>query len=102
MSDIDIPDVDNKTAGVKHIVVIIRARDTARVAEALRAALGLSLRGDRVTVIADSRASALVADPDPRITRARRTLLALGRRILHGDEHIAEPARAADAVEVWT
>ena len=38
------------------VVVVVRARRAERIAEALRAALGLCLRGDRIQVLADEAA----------------------------------------------
>jgi hypothetical protein len=81
------------------LLVVITARDRERVAEALRAAIGLGLRGDPVETL-------LVAAPlpeDPRIERALGTLERLGRpaRITTIDE-VRAAARSARAVEVWT
>lgn len=78
---------------MKQIVVVIGATEPSRVREALRAAVGLGLRGDHVEVHArdlDLR--------DPAIARAVATLAELGRPVR------AEPPSldAADAVEVWT
>jgi hypothetical protein len=72
---------------VKTIAVIIRAEDPARIAEALRAAVGLTLRGDRVRVIAPAGAEG----------RAVETLRMLGHVVtteLSLDD--------VDAVEVWS
>ncbi|WP_428262948.1 hypothetical protein [Haliangium sp.] len=90
---------------MKHIAVVVAGADPERVAEALRAAVGLSLRGDRVEV-------ALAVRPgraDPRVTRAVATLRALGHRVHDlGDDsaeasaHLRALVHAADAVEVWT
>jgi hypothetical protein len=81
------------------IVVVVMATGADRVAEALRAAVGLGLRGDPVDAL-------LVGDPlpeDPRIARALGTLERLGRpaRIATLEEARAA-ARTARAVEVWT
>jgi hypothetical protein len=67
--------------------VVIRTADPARVAEALRAAVGLTLRGARV----------LVAGAVPE-GRAAATLREMGHAVGVPEEH----ALAADAVEVWT
>ena len=76
-----------KTAGV-----IVRTRDPARIAEALRAAVGLTLRAARVRV-------ALPEVPDDAFARrAVATLRELGHEV-GVDENAA---LAADAVEVWT
>jgi hypothetical protein len=77
---------------MKRIVVVIAAE--RRAPEALRAAVGLTLRGDRVDVV---RRVAL-DERDPHVARALATLRALG-----GDT--AAPLaslREADCVEVWT
>ena len=81
------------------LVVVLRARDPERVAEALRAAVGLGLRGDRVQVLAAA------AGPWPaRAERAAATLIALGHGVAlgAGEAEIAAAVRQADAVEVWT
>ena len=79
------------------ILVVAATRDPHRQAEALRAALGLTLRGARVEV-------ALGAPPaTPLARRAADTLRAFGHAI--GDPSAAELADAlarADRVEVWT
>jgi len=74
--------------------VVVRSADEARVAEALRAAVGLTLRGDRVAVY---RAHAVSS---PRIDRAVETLRLLGHTVNDGAPGAA--LRSADAVEVWT
>ncbi len=81
------------------LLVVITARDRERVAEALRAAVGLGLRGDPVETLVTG---APLPD-DPRIERALGTLERLGRpaRTATIDEARAA-ARAARAVEVWT
>ncbi len=79
------------------IVVIVRAVDDARIAEALRAGLGLTLRGDRVTVFATSPLPASAA-------RAAATLASFGHDV-HLDapaDQLARAIRDAHAVEVWT
>lgn len=82
------------------LLVVITARDRERVAEALRAAVGLGLRGDPVEAL-------LVGGPppvgDPRIVRALGTLERLGRPARTATiEEARAAARAARAVEVWT
>ncbi len=72
---------------MKTIVVVVRATDAARRAEALRAAVGLTLRGDRVRV---------VIDPIPD-DRAVGTLRLLGHIVT--SELVLEDA---DAIEVWS
>lgn len=75
------------------ILVVARTRDPHRQAEALRAALGLTLRGARVEVA--------VAGPllTPLARRAADTLRAFGHAV--GVE-LAEALARADRVEVWT
>jgi hypothetical protein len=79
------------------ILVIATSRDPHRQAEALRAALGLTLRGARVEVA--------VAEPllTPLAQRAADTLRSFGYTIANpvGAELAAALARA-DRVEVWT
>jgi hypothetical protein len=79
------------------IVVIVRATDDARVAEALRAGLGLTLRGDRVTVFATSPLPAAAA-------RAAATLRSFGHDVIEDApaDRIARAIHEAHAVEVWT
>ena len=79
------------------IVVLVRATDDARVAEALRAGLGLTLRGDRVAVFARAPLPAAAA-------RAAATLRSFGHQVHEDADTAALDAaiRAAHAVEVWT
>jgi hypothetical protein len=74
-------------------LVIIRTRDPHRQAEALRAALGLTLRGARVEVALDGPPLSPLAE------RAAQTLISFGHAMT-GD--VAASLRDADAVEVWT
>ena len=77
---------------MKKVVVVVNG--AARAAEALRAAVGLTLRGDRVDVVARIP----LDERDPATARALATLRALG-----GDPGAPLAAvREADAVEVWT
>jgi tRNA 2-thiouridine synthesizing protein A len=69
---------------MKTIAVVLAGSERA---EALRAAVGLTLRGDRVTLVG--------APPEG---RAVATLAAMGHRVDGGLEDIAR----ADVVEVWT
>jgi len=84
------------------ILVLATARDPHRQAEALRAALGLTLRGARVEVIA---AAPLIT---PLARRLADTLRSFGHAVSHADpagepDHVVEDALArADRVEVWT
>lgn len=97
--------IDMKHIDMKHIAVIIRSDSRARVAEALRAALGLSLRGARVTVVVCECAVPVLEAGDTGdigIRRAHRTLQQLGHEVVIGTHTLARHARAADAVEVWT
>ena len=71
-------------------LVIVRTRDPHRQAEALRAALGLTLRGATVEVVVDGELLT------PLARRAAETLRSFGHTVgseLHLD---------ADAIEVWT
>lgn len=88
---------------MKRIAVIVRTADLDRVAEALRAAVGLGLRGDRVHVVL----AAGIAHDHAQATRALATLRMLGHEVDTGADGADEAAqaqavRAADAVEVWT
>jgi len=75
------------------ILVVARTRDPHRQAEALRAALGLTLRG----------ASVEVALSGPLLTplarRAADTLASFGHAV---GVSLADALPRADAVEVWT
>ena len=73
-------------------LVIVRTRDPHRQSEALRAALGLTLRGARVEVVVDDLLT-------PLASRSAETLTSFGHAV--GVE-LAEALRRADAVEVWT
>ena len=83
------------------LLVVVMATDSERAAEALRAAVGLGLRGDPVTALLVGWSPRL--EEDPRIARALGTLERLGRpaRTVTLEEAQAA-ARAARAVEVWT
>ena len=75
------------------ILVVARTRDPPRQAEALRAALGLTLRGAQVEVV--------LYGPllTPLAHRAADTLRSFGHTL---GVDLAEALRRADAVEVWT
>jgi hypothetical protein len=75
------------------ILVVARTRDPHRQAEALRAALGLTLRGATVEVAHDGPLLTPLAQ------RAADTLTSFGHAV--GVDLAAALARA-DAVEVWT
>ncbi|HEY8146490.1 MAG TPA: hypothetical protein VIG06_27600 [Kofleriaceae bacterium] len=83
------------------ILVVVMATGVDRVAEALRAAVGLGLRGDPVEALLVGERREL--EKDPRVARALGTLARLGRpaRTASLDEARAA-ALAARAVEVWT
>lgn len=79
------------------ILVVALTGDPHRQAEALRAALGLTLRGARVEVA--------VAQPlaTPLARRAAETLRAFGHAVgLADDGELAQALARADRVEVWT
>ncbi|RMH38886.1 MAG: hypothetical protein D6689_18340 [Deltaproteobacteria bacterium] len=82
----------------KQLCVVVAARRPDRVREALRAAVGLSLRGDAVRVVL----ATAVDDADPAVRRALGTLRALGHTVTRTSDDPAAAARDADAVEVWT
>lgn len=75
-------------------LVIARTVDPHRQAEALRAALGLTLRGAKVEVV--------ISGPllTPLAERAAATLRSFGYPVHAAD--LAEALTRADAVEVWT
>jgi hypothetical protein len=75
------------------IAVVVRTRDAGRAAEALRAALGLTLRDASVAVVLEAP-----LPDDEQVARALGTLRALG----HDVAATAEAVVHADAVEVWT
>jgi hypothetical protein len=82
------------------LLVVITARDRERVSEALRAAIGLGLRGDPVATLV---IGGPLPDDDPRIARALGTLDRLGRPARAATiEEARAAARTARAVEVWT
>ena len=75
-------------------LVIVRTRDPHRQAEALRAALGLTLRGATVEVVV---AGELLT---PLARRSAETLRSFGHAV--GDSDLAGALARADRVEVWT
>lgn len=81
---------------MKTILVIVRSEEPAKIAEALRGAVGLTLRRDRVRVIL-ADAAAPHADP-----RAVATLTSFGHPVEIGDAHVADAIADADAIEVWS
>lgn len=78
------------------ILVVAATRDPHRQAEALRAALGLTLRGARVEVA--------VAEPllTPLARRAADTLRAFGHAVGDSGSELAGALARADRVEIWT
>ena len=85
------------------VLVVVRTRDPHRQAEALRAALGLTLRGSRVEVAIDASSELDAALATPLARRAADTLRSFGHPVgaLSGDALAAALARAG-RVEVWT
>ena len=90
------------------VLVVVRTRDPHRQAEALRAALGLTLRGSRVEVAIEATSETAIEtaiDPlaTPLARRAADTLRSFGYPVaaLTGEALAAALARAA-RVEVWT
>ena len=77
------------------ILVIAATRDPHRQAEALRAALGLTLRGAQVEVAVDEPLLT------PLALRAAETLRSFGHAVGAGVD-LAEALARADRVEVWT
>jgi hypothetical protein len=75
------------------ILVVARTRDPHRQAEALRAALGLTLRGARVEVAVDEPLLT------PLARRAAETLRAFGHPV---GVALEDALARADRVEVWT
>jgi len=87
------------TTGATGIIILVIAatRDPHRQAEALRAALGLTLRGAHVEVA--------IAEPllTPLARRAADTLRSFGHAVgQQGGADLAEALARADRVEVWT
>lgn len=80
------------------VLVLVRTRDPHRQAEALRAALGLTLRGARVEVAVDEPLHTPLAQ------RAVQTLRAFGHVVAALDAWAldASALARADRVEVWT
>lgn len=81
------------TATPTTILVVVRTRDPHRQSEALRAALGVTLRGARVEVV--------VEEPllTPLAARSAATLRAFGHVV---GVDLAEAVARASVVEVWT
>jgi hypothetical protein len=75
------------------IVVVVRTRDPHRQSEALRAALGLTLRGAHVEVVVDEPLLTPLAE------RSAVTLRSFGHAV---GADLASALERATAVEVWT
>lgn len=73
-------------------LVVVRTRDPHRQAEAMRAALGLTLRGAHVEVVVEDLLT-------PLAIRSAETLRSFGHLV--GVE-LRDAFARADAVEVWT
>ena len=73
-------------------LVIVRTTDPHRQSEALRAALGLTLRGARVEVVVGELLT-------PLAKRSADTLTSFGHAV---GVDLADALARADAVEVWT
>ncbi|HSS00103.1 MAG TPA: hypothetical protein VLM79_23765 [Kofleriaceae bacterium] len=78
------------------ILIVASSRDPHRQSEALRAALGLTLRGARVEVA--------VAEPllTPLAQRAADTLRSFGHAVSTLGEDLSAALARADRVEIWT
>lgn len=89
----------------KTIAVVLDTTSPERAAEAVRAAVGLTLRGDRVELSVSERADdALAAATDRAVERGLATLVALGHAVHRRQvpEALAAAAGKADVTEVWT
>ena len=85
------------------ITILVNATALARNKEALRAALGLGLRGDTVQVIIGKAAQPWIHGDDPDIRRALATLSELGHTLNdEQDVDVDSMLRTADAIEHWT
>ena len=88
------------------ILVLATARDPHRQAEALRAALGLTLRGARVEVAIEATGDAgdvAQALATPLARRAAETLRSFGHPVgIVAGEALAAALARAGRVEVWT
>lgn len=80
-------------------IVLIRSEDAPTIGEALRAALGLSLRGQPVCVFLDLSSPTISQTAE--FTRALRTLKALGFQARTFSELSPEWLTQALSVEVW-
>jgi hypothetical protein len=80
------------------IIVVVQTREPRRQDEALRAALGLTLRGAQVAVVL----AADVALTSPLACRAAATLRSFGHTVEVATAADLRELATADAVEVWT
>lgn len=78
------------------VTLVVASPDPATVDEALRAAVGLTLRGDALTVVLDP-ATAL---DRPATARARATLALFHHHVTAAPDALAA-ALDADALEIW-
>lgn len=85
----------------KQLLVAVASSDPPRVAEALRAAIGLGLRGDEVIVALCAGGARGAAERDPAGAKALKTLEVLGRRVEDRPD-LAHLVATCDAAEVWT
>ncbi|HVK83357.1 MAG TPA: hypothetical protein VM513_04570 [Kofleriaceae bacterium] len=76
-------------------VIVVRTSDPHRQSEALRAALGVTLRGAAIEVVIDE------PPHTPLAQRATDTLRAFGHAVGPADD-MGEKLARADVVEVWT
>ena len=88
----------------RHVVVLVRSLVAVRAEDALRACVGLTLRGARLTAIVHPLTD--VASAAAR--KGLGTLTSFGHAVVRPvtaadlDDALAEALPSADAVEVWT
>ncbi len=87
-------------SGPRTIGVVIGPGPVAAVAEGLRAAVGLTLRGDRVE-LAIAAEALVAAGADGARAAATLALFDHSVRVVGRDADGASPALAADVVELW-
>ncbi len=85
---------------MKRIAVVVDTEAPERIAEALRAALGLGLRGDAVDLVMTAAAREIAAA----VPLAGRSLALLAEldRAPRDPAELGDVLAAAEAVEVWT
>lgn len=81
------------TTGRQTIAVIATSRDPHRQSEALRAALGITLRGAHVLVVVDGPLLLPLAE------RSAATLASFGHEV---GVPLADAVARAEVIEVWT